>query len=156
MDILERIAAYDCSDGGHSDAAQGSAYDLLADARAEIERLQEAKRGALSVADERSKENVGLRAEIERLRAALTKLSNEVLGSMPLLEVQTRRDLGNSNYSILIQRAEEARALLNGDEQAPEKAEKPLVSADGKLYCKRCDEYYTTTNRDYRCPYCQR
>lgn len=57
-------------------------------------------------------------AEIERLRMALTKLSNEVLGAMPLLEVQTRRDLGNSNYNILIQRAEEARALL-GDEQTP-------------------------------------
>lgn len=37
----------------------------------EIERLQEAKRRTAAIADERSKENVGLRAEIERLRAAL-------------------------------------------------------------------------------------
>jgi hypothetical protein len=37
MDILERIKAYDCSDGGHSDAAQGSAYDLMHDAANEIE-----------------------------------------------------------------------------------------------------------------------
>lgn len=33
---------------------------------------------------------------------------------------------------------------------------KPLLSADGKWYCRRCDEYYTPYNRDYRCPYCQR
>jgi hypothetical protein len=43
---------------------------------AEIERLQEAKRRALAVADERSKENVGLRAENERLTAALRNLVN--------------------------------------------------------------------------------
>ena len=36
MDILLRIEAYDCSDGGHSDAAQGSAYELLHDAAEEI------------------------------------------------------------------------------------------------------------------------
>lgn len=40
MDILERIDAYDCSDGGHSDAAEGSAYDLMADAKVEIEYLR--------------------------------------------------------------------------------------------------------------------
>src|SRR5215471_10748396 len=38
---------------------------------AEIERLQAAKRLALAIADERSKENVELRAEIERLRAGI-------------------------------------------------------------------------------------
>lgn len=43
---------------------------------AEIERLQKAKCGALLVADERSKENVGLRAEIERLRAALQRIKD--------------------------------------------------------------------------------
>lgn len=37
---------------------------------AEIERLQEAKRAALKVADERSKEAVAVRQENERLRAA--------------------------------------------------------------------------------------
>lgn len=42
MDILERISAYDCSYGGHSDAAQGSAYDLLDEANAEIEHLRAA------------------------------------------------------------------------------------------------------------------
>lgn len=36
---------------------------------AEIERLQDAKRRALAIADERSKENVDLRAENERLLA---------------------------------------------------------------------------------------
>lgn len=46
------------------------------------------------------------------IRKALWKLSNEVLGSLPLMELQTRRDMGNTNYNILIQRAEEANALL--------------------------------------------
>jgi hypothetical protein len=40
----------------------------LEEAKAEIKRLQEAKHRALVIADERSKENVRLRAEIERLR----------------------------------------------------------------------------------------
>lgn len=40
MDILERIEVYDCSDGGHSDRAQGSAYDLMRDAAAEVEALR--------------------------------------------------------------------------------------------------------------------
>lgn len=46
-------------------------------AATEIERLQAAKRGALSIADERAKEAVGLRAENERLRAALSSLVTE-------------------------------------------------------------------------------
>jgi hypothetical protein len=37
--------------------------------KAEIKRLQDAKHRALVIADERSKENVELRAEIERLKA---------------------------------------------------------------------------------------
>jgi hypothetical protein len=40
-------------------------------AEAEIERLREANRRALVIADERAKENCELRAEIERLWAAL-------------------------------------------------------------------------------------
>jgi hypothetical protein len=51
--------------------------------------------------------------EIKRLRAALTKLSNEVLGSLPLMEQLCRHEFGNTNYNILIQRAEEARAILD-------------------------------------------
>lgn len=43
---------------------------------------------------------------------ALTKLSNEVLGTLPLIEPLARRELGNTNYNILIQRAVEARALI--------------------------------------------
>jgi hypothetical protein len=46
---------------------------LLLEVAAEITRLQEAKRRALAVADERSKENVALRAEIGRLRARPTE-----------------------------------------------------------------------------------
>jgi regulator of replication initiation timing len=41
--------------------------------KAEIERLQAAKRRALAVADERSKEAVELRLENEQLRAQLAE-----------------------------------------------------------------------------------
>ena len=39
----------------------------------EVERLQDAKRRALAIADERSKEAVALRLENERLRAQLAE-----------------------------------------------------------------------------------
>lgn len=42
---------------------------LITEKTREIKRLQDAKRRALAIADERSKENVELRAENERLRA---------------------------------------------------------------------------------------
>lgn len=51
-------------------------------------------------------------AAAPELFAALTKLSNEVLGSLPLVSASVRQEIGNTNYSILIQRAEEARAAL--------------------------------------------
>lgn len=40
MDIVSRIIAYDCSDGGHCDAAQGLAYDLMTEAKEEIQFLR--------------------------------------------------------------------------------------------------------------------
>ena len=46
------------------------------------------------------------------LLSALIKLSNEVLGSMHLAEEAIRQDIGNTNYNLLIQRAEEARAVV--------------------------------------------
>ena len=54
--------------------------------------------------------NVYYRAQ--ELLTVLNKLSNEVLGSMPLVESAMRREIGNTNYNLLIQRAEEARALI--------------------------------------------
>lgn len=48
----------------------------------------------------------------DEIRLALHSLSNEILGALPLLEQQARQDMGNTNYSCLMQRAEEARALL--------------------------------------------
>ena len=51
--------------------------------------------------------------KVEQLRTALAQLSNEVLGSLPLMEPLARREFGNTNYALLIQRAEEAQALLN-------------------------------------------
>jgi len=52
-------------------------------------------------------------AREQELYAALLKLSNEVLGSLPLMGPLCRREFGNTNYAILIQRAEEARKLLS-------------------------------------------
>ena len=46
------------------------------------------------------------------LLIALIKLSNEVLGSLPLMEELARREFGNTNYNVMIQRAEEARAAI--------------------------------------------
>lgn len=50
-----------------------AAYEEATTALTEIERLQIAKRRALAIADERSRENVQLRAENEQLRAALAE-----------------------------------------------------------------------------------
>jgi hypothetical protein len=52
------------------------------------------------------------------LEAGLRKLSNEVLGSLPLMETLARQEFGNTNYTCLIQRAQEARALLAESLQA--------------------------------------
>lgn len=49
--------------------------------------------------------------EIEALRAALQTLSNGVLGSLPLMEPLARQEMGNTNYGLLIERAEKALAL---------------------------------------------
>jgi hypothetical protein len=46
--------------------SDGALYGKLA---AEIERLQDAKRRALAIADERSKENVRLRAALQKIIA---------------------------------------------------------------------------------------
>jgi G:T-mismatch repair DNA endonuclease (very short patch repair protein) len=57
-----------------SEAQKARDEDLgeeLRRAEAEIERLREAKHRALVIAEERAKENCELRAEIERLWAAL-------------------------------------------------------------------------------------
>ena len=52
-------------------------------------------------------------AQRDALAKALTSLSNEVMGSFPLVEYALRREMGNTNYNILLQRAEEARAALD-------------------------------------------
>lgn len=46
----------------------------LAAAKVEIGRLQEAKRRALQIADERSKENVALRNQLGKCTSALEKI----------------------------------------------------------------------------------
>ena len=57
-------------------------------------------------------ERDALKEECERMRTAAAYLSNEVLGSLPLMEPLARREFGNTNYHLLIQRAEELRAAL--------------------------------------------
>lgn len=59
-----------------------------------------------------SAENARFVATAPNMLEALAKLANEVLGSLPLMEPLARREFGNSNYNILIQRAEEARAVI--------------------------------------------
>lgn len=56
--------------------------------------------------------DVPLICAVHDLRTALVNLSNEVLGSLPLMEALARQQMGNTNYNILIQRAEEARTVL--------------------------------------------
>jgi hypothetical protein len=55
----------------------GMYQSLYENCQKEIARLQEAKRRALAIADERSKENVRLRAERDALVKALTVLLEE-------------------------------------------------------------------------------
>jgi hypothetical protein len=50
--------------------------------------------------------------------AILEHLSNEVLGSLPLMEPLARREFGNTNYTILIQTAERAREALKQSKAA--------------------------------------
>ena len=70
--IVERANRY----AGRADV--GPTADLVMGLVDEIERLQAAKRRALAIADERSKENIELRAEIERLRAALGEVRRDI------------------------------------------------------------------------------
>jgi hypothetical protein len=56
--------------------------------------------------------NAVLIAATPDLLTALINLSNEVLGSISLAELAIRQEIGNTNYNVLIQRAEEARAVI--------------------------------------------
>lgn len=53
-----------------------------------------------------------LNGAVNELKLALTKLSNEVLACLPLIELQARQDMGNTNYAILMERAQEAKDLV--------------------------------------------
>lgn len=69
--------------------------DLLKMHGVEIERLQAAKRAALAIADERSKENVALRAENKALKKQVEKLRN-ALAPFACLSVKELRP-GDTN-----------------------------------------------------------
>lgn len=56
--------------------------------------------------------NARLFAAAPDLLTALIKLTNEVLGSLPLMEPLARREFGNTNYQLIIQRAEESLATI--------------------------------------------
>lgn len=72
MDILDRLRS---SHPGSQQAIAGST--ILVDAANEIERLRDAKRRALQIADERAKENVRLRAALVKIRDALSVLGRQ-------------------------------------------------------------------------------
>lgn len=55
---------------------------------------------------------LALAERVGEMETALGMLANEVLGSLPLMEAEARQAIGNTNYALLIQRAEEARAAL--------------------------------------------
>lgn len=64
------------------------------------------------VTDEAEKAIAAVMGGAAEMMEALVKLSNEVIGSLPLMEPLARREMGNTNYAILMQRAQEARALV--------------------------------------------
>jgi hypothetical protein len=65
MNIVDELRLQEVAD----DEASIKTCRLLREAADEIERLQDAKRRALAIADERSRENVQLRRQIEQLMA---------------------------------------------------------------------------------------
>jgi hypothetical protein len=71
----------------------------------EIERLQAAKRSALAIADERSKENVAL-------RKALKSLTNEIHGLWDAFEYGLRAEISNTNYAVVRDKLAEAEQVL--------------------------------------------
>ena len=87
-DIVEKLRAD--IEGPELHGCIGCAEILMHEAADEIERLQAAKRRALAIADERSKENVELRAENERLRAALGTAiaAMEIASALPEVEAE--------------------------------------------------------------------
>lgn len=58
-----------------------------------------------------------IRAENERLRAAASKLAREVKASFELFEPLARREMGNSNYQIIMDDAAAVLALTSTGEQ---------------------------------------
>lgn len=56
-------------------------------------RLRDAKRRAAAIADERSRENVGLRAEIERLRASLEQAIDLIASGRSCFIAGTEEDM---------------------------------------------------------------
>jgi hypothetical protein len=51
-------------------------------------------------------------SKLSEAREALVKLSNEVFASIPMADLALRQAIGNTNYNVLMLRAEEARAVL--------------------------------------------
>lgn len=68
------IRAFGVTEGS---LAQQTIRKHLLEAHAEIERLQEAKRRFSALADAKGKENVELRQQNERLRAALKQIADD-------------------------------------------------------------------------------
>lgn len=101
--------------------------DAIAELRENIERLTNNKWSdiELALADRRALKLWQHLHGIERLDDLITQrekllavartaqyLANEVMGSLPLMEPLARQQFGNTNYNLLVQRAQEARKAL--------------------------------------------
>ena len=53
-----------------------------------------------------------LRQRVEQLKTAANALEREMRGSLPLIEEQTRRDMGNTNYNCIMDRCADVRLAL--------------------------------------------
>lgn len=99
----------------------------VADANTEIERLQTAKRRALKIADERSYENVGLKAENERLRDLISRSATMLDDAYSGYISGSREDDGfHQGKDALL-------AELRNAEQSPAPTERTLM-----VECQKC------------------
>lgn len=83
----------------------------LADALREVERWRKDARAYANV--ELSEENDRLIDEKKRLQEVAGKLAREVKASFELYEPLARREMGNSNYRIIVDAAAEVIALTS-------------------------------------------
>ena len=78
---------------------------IQTEAADEIDRLQEAKRRAMELADERAR-------EANELALVLKSLATEVRGVWDTFEHDIRHGISNTNYAVVCDKLEEAYRML--------------------------------------------